>query len=842
MPHPRTLRRKQILISSDTENNASPTSSSLATTQTEAPRKGTLRSNGHAKLEKPSRAAQKSATAARQSSKSQISPSKPKKADESESHGRTMFSFFNTATQRQGSSQPPPSPCEAPALGGEADAILDDSDNASGSVVCTSKGSITALAMRKRKVERNGSTDNSNALSPPASQKFRKARSGDRIAQPSTLYADERPWTDQFAPNDLQELAVHNRKVLDVRKWLEMTAKGKRRRVLVLKGAAGTGKTTTARLLAKEMNAKVIEWRNPSETDMSLRDGATASSQFHDFIFRAGRSASLELVASSDVNAAVSCKFDPCGGGKPQILLVEEFPSTYSRTSSSLDSFRSTVLQYLASSPASGSNTTPVVMIISEALLSSSTALADSFTVHRLLGHELINHPFLDMIEFNPIAPTILIKALETVAIKEARRSGRRRTPGSSVLKHLAATGDIRSAISTLEFLCIRGDAADAWSSKVTFTKQKKPKTQQSMTKAEADSLRLISNRESTLGIFHAVGKVVYNKRYDPPANSMTHPPPWFPQHRRGKIPENDPDDVMQGLGTDISTFVAALHENYISSCSTSGAEETLDSLFGCIDSLSDSDLLSAERLPWGRSPFAGSTTDGVRQEEMSYHVAFRGLLFNLPQTVQRSLPPDRKRGNEYRIFYPASLKLWKGREEVESKLELVFALLQNGATHEALALGNKSGPTLGGVETWRRNTGLDVGPTNSSADGFTPLTGTRGARKDVLLERLPYMAQIFGSRGKRSNLLEQISSITEIRGSDCTVADSEAEIDDDGRINMEQETVGNLKAENEPRKGSKSRATSTRGQSNIGASTSIDTFTPRIDNLVLEQDDIVDD
>ena len=145
--------------------------------------------------------------------------------------------------------------------------------------------------------------------------------------------------------------------------------------------------------------------------------------------------------------------------------------NTYSRTSSTLNSFRSVLLQHLSSPPlADGTTPIPIVLVISETLLSTNTALADSFTANRLLGPELLNHAYLDIIEFNPIATTYLTKALEVIGLKEARKSGRRKTPGPQVIKHLADSGDIRSAVSSLEFLLLRGDDGDAWSSKITFT------------------------------------------------------------------------------------------------------------------------------------------------------------------------------------------------------------------------------------------------------------------------------------------------------------------------------------------------------------------------------------
>ena len=135
------------------------------------------------------------------------------------------------------------------------------------------------------------------------------------------------------------------------------------------------------------------------------------------------------------------------------------------------------------------------------------------------------------LIEFNKIAPTFLTKALELVIQKEARVSGRKRTLGPLALKQLGEVGDIRNAIGSLEFLCARGDQGVDWSGHVSFGKPKKSsRSSAALTKMEQESLELITQREATLGIFHAVGKVVYNKREedtvkDNSSTSMAQPP-----------------------------------------------------------------------------------------------------------------------------------------------------------------------------------------------------------------------------------------------------------------------------------------------------------------------------
>ncbi|KAF2480360.1 Rad17 cell cycle checkpoint protein-domain-containing protein [Neohortaea acidophila] len=585
----------------------------------------------------------------------------------------------------------------------------------------------------QRKAQHEGSFDNEAGPSAPLSQKFRKASDGSRVASPSVRNDDDRPWTDQFPPKDLSELAVHKRKVADVRQWLEMALRGQRQRVLVLKGGAGSGKTTTVRLLAQELGLEITEWRNPAGAEMVSEGSLSAALQFEEFVGRAGRSGGLQMV-SHELNELPAKAMNGTDATKPQsqLLLVEEFPNTFSRSSATLQSFRSAILQYLSTPPLADSKPTPIIMIISETLLSTNTALADSFTAYRLLGPELSNNPYLDTIEFNAIAPTILLKALENVVLMEARKTGRRRTPGPQVLKRLTEGGDIRSAISALEFLCLRGDGENEWSSRITFTKAKKSKSDPPITDYEQNVLKLINNRETTLDIFHAVGKVVYNKRVA--AADIPHPPPWLSHERRNTIPENDVDVLVNEVGTDTTTFLAALHENYAMSCSTASNESTLDSMLGCISNISDADLLSVDRFSYGTRAFSGSATDSIRQDEMSFQVSVRGLWLRLPSP-----------GDAHRMFYPNSLRIWKKHEEVEGMLESVTSKLRSGILVTDSQATSESAHS--GVESWKRKV---VGASSASPnEEFT--TGNSSinsnAKVTMLTEVLPYLSQIMGSK-----------------------------------------------------------------------------------------------
>ncbi|KAI5369542.1 Putative checkpoint protein Rad17/Rad24 [Septoria linicola] len=794
------------------------------------------------------------------SSKSPQKPQSKRKAAQKEqpkATGRSIHSFFNNATQKQQGSQYLASPEKLTAFHDEIEVIEDESDEdkpaKESSQTTLSRGSSTAIASRKRKIGQVNPFEQPPEAFRHASQKFRKVIDGGK--EPTAAKADgpQQPWTDRFGPVDLTELAVHKRKVGDVRNWLEHFYQGRRPKVLVLQGAAGTGKTTTIQLLAKELGIELIDWKESSAFDNGS-DGVTASSaRFAEFVARAGRAKGLDLSNNKDAaelpRQSDSSRPDSSSQTNRQALLVEEFPNTFSRSSVALQSFRTALAQYVLSKVPSESSPVPVIMIVSESLLSTSTASADSFTAHRLLGPDLVTNSYIDTIEFNAIAPTILTKALETIVIKEARKSGRRRTPGHEILKRLAESGDIRSAVSSLQFLCVRGDEGDTWSSKVTFTKPKQSRAPPPSTQAEREALKLVSNRESSLGIFHSVGKVVYNKRVDASAAAdIAQPPPWLSHHNRLKATETNPNTLIDELGTDTSTFIAALHENYALSCAAPSAEQRLDSLLGSMENLSDSDLLSLDRLSFGNRAFSGSATDTLRQDEMCFQVAVRGLLFSLPHPVHRSEPTGGKRGDAHRMFYPASLRLWRKKEETETNLDAIIDKLAFGTSISAAAQESTDIGADTGIESWKQRS--FGGVQKQKADGedleAPPRLSTQ-AKNEMILDHLPYMVQILsGSKASAGQhaLGNQIRAVTRM---DRVVIDNEDEDADaepgdqaEGAANTESwstdqphvETQGSGISPSKPRVQSRPAA--------VFKSVSMP-VEKRVQSLILEDDDIED-
>lgn len=102
---------------------------------------------------------------------------------------------------------------------------------------------------------------------------------------------------------------------------------------------------------------------------------------------------------------------------------------------------------------------------------------------------------------FNPIAPTLLRKALQGL-LNTHFALNKSAQPSKEVLDAVVETanGDIRSAIMALQFAC----AASLPSGKTRKKRNAKLTTLM---------LESITRREQGLVLFHLLGKVLYNKR-----------------------------------------------------------------------------------------------------------------------------------------------------------------------------------------------------------------------------------------------------------------------------------------------------------------------------------------
>ena len=637
-----------------------------------------------------------------------------------------------------------------------------------------------------------------------------------------------------------------------------------RKRLLILKGPSGAGKTTTISLLSAVLRFEIMEWKNPMTSEFSSDGFLSMARQFEDFLSRSGTFSGLALQGTTKLHLSQSLD-EPRAQRKA--TLIEEFPNTFTRSSSATAAFRTSVLQFLAcNTPPTGALFTrkheidesamPLIMIISETLISSTTAVTESFTAHRLLGPDILNHPGTTMIEFNPIAPTILTKSLNLVIQKEARQSGRRRTAGPAVLSKLSEIGDVRSAIGSLEFVCLRGEADNDWGGRVATRGKKGSKNSPALTEMEQESIEVVTQREATLGIFHAVGKVVYNKRGDTPSSDPyvdppVQPPDHLSQYARPKVSQVSLDDLIDETGTDISTFIAALHENYALSCD---GDDAMNAINGCLDALSDSDVLSCNnsggrgaRNNSGHDYPQGSSQESLRRNEICFQVAVRGLLFALPYPVKRrplTTGAGERSGRKtdiFKIFYPTSLRLWKQTEEIEA----LIARWIDTSMMLAIDPLERASVQPRGVEIWaNKATALKTqAETPRNFDKTVPVspfaTGA-SARTEMILDRLPYIVRIehHGNNHQRPRELEQMTKFYGINTPDDSTLDEDDEI---GTTSKTIATTDHLSKTSPTRYGKYGSDGSISGSSRSD-SNSTHTIGHAVEKLDLSDDEIEDD
>ncbi len=159
---------------------------------------------------------------------------------------KPISSFFNAAANQSQQSNGQKRPKEeSPNVeeGGEEDLIEDDLSN-EGEGVNELRGlrDTTRLVLDRRKrlplSTLNSTTSTQGRKLPAGSQRFkiggRTTEKGvDKLTFTSAgvVDVDPRPWAERFGPRSLEELAVHKKKVSDIRNWLDNVLQGRDRKV-----------------------------------------------------------------------------------------------------------------------------------------------------------------------------------------------------------------------------------------------------------------------------------------------------------------------------------------------------------------------------------------------------------------------------------------------------------------------------------------------------------------------------------------------------------------------------------------------------------------------------------
>ena len=168
------------------------------------------------------------------------SPNKPKKNAKlrrQDHKSKSLYTFFTSRAQTQ--RDKPWGESRTPDLEEVAEEFIEDDsiDEELRQLDPTPSDQHHVLDRRKPRrlsPERNGGQYEAETL-PHASQRFlrvsRQTQSNLGDEGQKAVAEDGRPWAEKYAPTDLGELAVHKKKVADVRNWLEQVLAGRSRKV-----------------------------------------------------------------------------------------------------------------------------------------------------------------------------------------------------------------------------------------------------------------------------------------------------------------------------------------------------------------------------------------------------------------------------------------------------------------------------------------------------------------------------------------------------------------------------------------------------------------------------------
>lgn len=291
-------------------------------------------------------------------------------------------------------------------------------------------------------------------------------------------------WIEKYTPIMASDICIHPRKLKDVREVLQGMLRGKdSHRLLVLSGPAGSSKSTSVKVLAKELLSSSAKgggldlYRETGADNLNLRPAES-------WIEYLDEASDISQPARF-LNFLDDARYRT--GNNLCVVVVEELPNVFHKVT--LDRFRGAILEWIYSDSVA---VPPLVLCVTE-VESFGTQNRDHFsldnnlTVETLLGREILAATDkVKRVLFNPIARTYLKRTLGSIISAERNVfKGIQRGELDSFMEHILESGDVRSAISNLQF----------WATL---------RHHQGL-----DNYDFL--RESQLGLFHALGKIVFS-------------------------------------------------------------------------------------------------------------------------------------------------------------------------------------------------------------------------------------------------------------------------------------------------------------------------------------------
>jgi cell cycle checkpoint protein len=308
-----------------------------------------------------------------------------------------------------------------------------------------------------------------------------KAGKRPRHASEDTTTTSRGLWIDTCFPASSSDLCVAPKKVKEIGGWLDSaTSRRTPKKLLVLVGSPGIGKSTAIRVLCEEKGLSISQWnesfvprtRGVAPDDTFSVEQSSAMDSFQEFLQQSAVGfQSLDFIFHAENNATKNHK----GQTTDPIILLEELPNLYSVDAES--KFRSIMQEHLQRTQV------PTVLVFSDV----SEGKHRPRDLERLIDPKILyNSDMVTILQIHPVTKPKMKKVLEQVA----RKQGGEITKTLLEELHLQSGGDMRHAIMNLQLL--------------STGLKKLPK---------ATNTRTNNERDVKLSTFHALGKLLYAKR-----------------------------------------------------------------------------------------------------------------------------------------------------------------------------------------------------------------------------------------------------------------------------------------------------------------------------------------
>uniref|UniRef100_A0A182QA32 SMC hinge domain-containing protein n=1 Tax=Anopheles farauti TaxID=69004 RepID=A0A182QA32_9DIPT len=395
---------------------------------------------------------------------------------------------------------------------------------------------------------------------------------------------------DRFKPTLEADLAIHVKKIEEVKQWLTATRKlNPASQVLLLTGPSGSGKSVCVKTIARAMKYDVREWTTPVDVDLFLDDR-------YDFEEREGKASRRPQKALFDdflYKTSRYCSLFETVGNAGKLLLVKDFPNSLLR---SPEEFHESLTRFLDNS------SDPIVFIATD------TASKSLDVAYNLFPPSIMDSFQIHQIKFNPVSSSLLKKAIKRISgiIKGDNELSKlyQAIPVKAEEDDIIASaqGDLRNCCLNYLFTCMKSPSGPT-PKRLCPENSKGNKTAKA--KKSVNSLGLSEN----LTVMHGLGRIFHPKFISQDADMRF---------------VHSPESIAESFLSQPSSFISLLHSNYVTRCAD------IQNVSKASDILTTVDAIMNE----------------FRSEQLALcglNIAIRSMMVNNEQTVHGFQPIKKK-------------------------------------------------------------------------------------------------------------------------------------------------------------------------------------------------------